>query len=385
MCEKSEKIKELIIRCQLGILNPSEREVLDAWRDESEIHEQMYQRLTDGERTSSHLEALDAIDVNKAFISNQKLLQRQSNRRIIRYSISWAAVVALIVGLIQFWPDAPKTDSLPLTVQKEILPGSHQAELVFADGSTVQLLPDMKESFRDGNSEVTVTGNKVNYTGITRDIQPAWHLIRTPLGGEYSITLADGTVVWLNAMSELKYPVRFDGKERRVELKGEAYFQVKHNADQPFYVGIGDYQIKVLGTSFNVKAYANDQNWETTLCTGSVNLEDVNNRNNVILTPGEQAVCNRNTHNIEVKDVDVGLYTAWTKGEFRFDNTSVEEIFTVLQRWYNVEVFYGNTQVRNEVFTGKLPRFDNLQVILNIMEKVSNLQFEVKENTVIIK
>lgn len=385
MCEKSERIKELIIRCQLGILTPSEREVLDAWRDESEIHEQMYQRLTDAERTSSHLEALDAIDVNKAFISNQKLLQRQSNRRIIRYSISWAAVVALIVGLIQFWPDAPKTDTLPLMVQKEILPGSHQAELVFADGSTVQLLPDMKESFRDGNSEVTVTGNKVNYTGITGDIQPAWHLIRTPLGGEYSITLADGTVVWLNAMSELKYPVRFDGKERRVELKGEAYFQVKHNADQPFYVGIGDYQIKVLGTSFNVKAYANDQNWETTLCTGSVNLEDVNNRNNVILTPGEQAVCNRNTHNIEVKDVDVGLYTAWTKGEFRFDNTSVEEIFTVLQRWYNVEVFYGNTQVRNEVFTGKLPRFDNLQVILNIMEKVSNLQFEVKENTVIIK
>lgn len=385
MCGKSEKIKELIIRCQLGVLTPSERQVLDAWRDESEIHEQLYQRLMDGERTSSHLEALDAIDVNKAFIRNQKLLQRQSNRRIIRYSISWAAIVALIIGLIQFWPDAPQPDTLPLTLQKEIEPGSHQAELVFADGSSVQLLPDMKEIFRDGSSEVTVTGNKVNYSGVAKGARTDWHLIRTPLGGEYSITLADGTVVWLNAMSELKYPVRFDGKERRVELKGEAYFQVKQNADQPFYVGIGDYQVKVLGTSFNVKAYANDHNWETTLCTGSVNLEDLNNRNHVILTPGKQAICTRATRQIEVKEVDTDLYTAWTKGEFRFDNTSVEEIFTVLQRWYNIEVFYTNSQVRNEVFTGKLPRFDNLQVILNIMEKVSNLHFEVKGNTVFIK
>lgn len=385
MCDKSEKIKELIIRCQLGILTPSEHQMLDAWRDESEKHEQLYQRLMDGERTYSHLEALDAIDVNKAFIRNQKLLQRQSTRRIIRYSISWAAIVALIIGLIQFWPDAPQPDTLPLTLQKEIEPGSHQAELVFADGSSVQLLPDMKEIFRDGSSEVTVTGNKVNYSGVAKGARTDWHLIRTPLGGEYSITLADGTVVWLNAMSELKYPVRFDGKERRVELKGEAYFQVKHNADQPFYVGIGDYQVKVLGTSFNVKAYANDQNWETTLCTGSVNLEDLNNQKNVVLTPGKQAICSRDSRQIEVKEVDTDLYTAWTKGEFRFDNTSVEEIFTVLQRWYNIEVFYTNSQVRHEVFTGKLPRFDNLQVILNIMEKVSNLHFEVKGNTVFIK
>lgn len=385
MCEKSEKIKELIIRCQLGVLTPSERQVLDAWRGESEKHEKLFQCLMNGERTFLHLEALDAIDVNKAFIRNQKLLQRQSNRRIIRYSISWTAIVALIIGLFQFWPDASQPDTLPLTLQKEIEPGSHQAELVFADGSTVQLLPDMQERFHNGNSEVTVTGNKVNYSGVAEGTQTDWHLIRTPLGGEYSITLADGTVVWLNAMSELKYPVRFDRKERRVELKGEAYFQVKHNVDQPFYVGIGDYQIKVLGTSFNVKAYANDQNWETTLCSGSVNLEDLNNQKNVILTPGEQAVCSHDSRQIEVKEVDTELYTAWTKGEFRFDNTSVEEIFTVLQRWYNIEVFYANTQVRHEVFTGKLPRFDNLKTILDIMAKVSDLKFELKENMLIIK
>lgn len=385
MCEKSEKIKGLIIRCQIGELTPSERQELDAWRDESETHEQLYQRLMEGERTFSHLEALDALDINKAFIRNQKLLQRQSNRRIIRYSISWVAIAALIIGLIQFWPDALQPDTLPLTMQKEIVPGSHQAELVFADGSSVQLLPDMKEIFRDGYSEVTVTGNKVNYSGNADGVQTVWHLIRTPLGGEYSLTLADGTVVWLNAMSELKYPVRFDGKERRVELKGEAYFQVKHNVDQPFYVGVGDYQVKVLGTSFNVKAYANDDHWETTLCTGSVKLEDPTRQKQVILTPGEQAVCSRTSHQIEVKDVDTNLYTAWTKGEFRFDNTSVEEIFTLLQRWYNIDVFYANSQVRHEVFTGKLPRFDNLQVILNIMEKVSSLHFEVQGNTVIIK
>ena len=141
----------------------------------------------------------------------------------------------------------------------------------------------------------------------------------------------------------------------------------------------------MLGTSFNVKAYDDDDSWATTLCIGKVEMTDVHTRESIELLPGRQAVCDRQTGNVEVKEVDTELFTAWIRGEFRFDNTSVEEIFTILQRWYHIDVFYTNDAVRREVFTGKLPRFENLQVILDLMENVSPLHFERKGNTIFIQ
>lgn len=384
MHNRFEKIKDILIGIQLGKITPEEQRMLEEWRKEKVIHERLYRRLMDREHTCARLSALEDIDVDKAFILNQKLLRRRSFVRVMYRSLPYAALLIFMIGIILLWPDTPRQQSLPLA-EKMILPGSRKAELVLADGTSVHLYPDMRKTFQDGSSEVVVKGNAVNYTDGVKGNKMAWHIIRTPLGGEYSITLSDGTQVWLNAMSELKYPVYFDGKERRVELKGEAFFQVKTDTTCPFYVTMEDYRLKVLGTSFNVKAYDEDECWQATLCTGQINLSDSRSQETLVLAPGKQAVCHRNIGKMEVKEVDTALFTAWTKGEFRFDNTSIENIFTVLQRWYKIEVFYLNAHVRQEVFTGKLPRFDNLQVILEIMEKVSDLQFEMKGNTVFIK
>lgn len=379
-----QEIKDIIVRTLLGENTEEERQLLDVWRRENEVNELFYRKVCDAERIAAHLREYSDLDVSKAFQENQRRLRQSIVRRMIRRSLPYAALLVLALGAVLFWPEKKHDVEIVQAVQA-VNPGSRQAELILADGKTVHLKEGMDTKLREGVAEVIIRGNSINYSEGEGKQQILYNTIRTPLGGEYSVTLADGTEVWLNAMSELKYPVHFKDNERRVELKGEAYFKVKRDASRPFYVTVADYEIKVLGTSFNMKAYENDNCWQATLCTGKINFTDLKNRQNVILSPGNQAVCDRNTGQMVVEKVDVDLFTAWTKGEFRFDNTPIEEIFTILQRWYKIDIFYASQQVRNEVFSGKLPRFDQLQVILDIMEKVSDVRFEMRGNTLIVK
>lgn len=379
-----QEIKDIIVRTLLGESTEEERQLLDVWRRENEANELFYRKVCDAERVVGHLRKYSDLDVSKAFQENQRRLRQITVRRMIRRSLPYAALLVLALGAVLFWPEK-KQDVEMIQAVQEVNPGSRQAELILADGKTVRLEEGMDTKLREGVSEVIIHGNSINYSEGEGKQEILYNTIRTPLGGEYSVTLADGTEVWLNAMSELRYPVHFKPNERRVELKGEAYFKVKQDASKPFYVTVADYEIKVLGTSFNMKAYENDNYWEATLCTGKINFTDFKNHQNVILSPGNQAVCDRNTGHMVVGKVDTDLFTAWTKGEFRFDNTPIEEIFTILQRWYKIDIFYASQQVRNEVFSGKLPRFDQLRVILDIMEKVSDVRFEMRGNTLIVK
>ena len=356
MQQKFEKIRDLLVREKWDELTADERQMLEEWRQEEESHEQLYRRLAEPGALRRHFDELAAVDTERALAYNRKLLQRYALRRVVRWSLPYAAVVAIVAGV---WLLFPRTESQPRVTEtiEKIEPGIRRAELVLADGSAVELLPDMQKTLESEQEKVVIAGNTVDYTGSDENSMPvSQHLIRTPCGGEYSLTLADGTKVWLNAMSELKYPTRFNGNTRCVELKGEAFFEVKP-----------------------------DDSWATTLCIGKVEMTDVHTRESIELLPGRQAVCDRQTGNVEVKEVDTELFTAWIRGEFRFDNTSVEEIFTILQRWYHIDVFYTNDAVRREVFTGKLPRFENLQVILDLMENVSPLHFERKGNTIFIQ
>lgn len=378
-----QEMKDMIVRTLLGEMTEKERQSLEVWRQESEANEAFYQKICDSGRIADRLRKYADLDVSGAFLINQRCLRKSAVRRLIRRSLPYAALFILALGVITLWPEGKREIMVP--TGQEIPPGSCQAELILADGKAIRLKEGMDTKIREGVSEVVIYGNSINYSEGEGDPDPLYNTIRTPPGGEYSVTLADGTEIWLNAMSELKYPVHFKDHERRVELKGEAYFRVRQDTSRPFYVTMADYEIKVLGTSFNVKAYEDENCWQTTLCSGKVNLTDLKNRQNVILSPGNQAICDRNTGRLIVEKVDVDLFTAWTKGEFRFDNTPMEEIFTILQRWYKIDVFYTNQQIRREVFSGKLPRFEQLQVILDIMEKVSEVRFEMHGNTLIVK
>lgn len=384
MEESLQTIEDLIIRSCLGACTADEQARLEAWRREDKAHEDFYRRVTGEENLALKLHELSAINIDRAFLTNQQLLKRRAIRRTIRKALPYAALFAVAVG-IALGALLRGNHEGGIEEVQGVLPGTRQAELVMADGSTVQLLPEMKETFQEGVAVIAVSGNSVDYTASQPDATPLYNTIRTPLGGEYAVVLSDGTEVWLNAMSELTYPVNFPGDARKVTLNGEAYFKVKRDTSRPFFVDFNGYRVEVLGTTFNVKAYRDEAQWQTTLCSGSVRLLDVNRNKTVMLEPGKQAFYDQNLRGIGVKEVETDLYIAWTKGVFRFDNTPVEEIFSVLKRWYKIDVFYENKRVRSEVFTGKLPRFSSLQTILNIMENVSEVRFELKGNTLVVR
>lgn len=186
-------------------------------------------------------------------------------------------------------------------------------------------------------------------------------------------------------MSELRYPVAFGEGVREVELKGEAYFEVEKNEGKPFIVKTDEFNVRVLGTSFNISAYLDSPLAHTTLCSGHVRINDrTNPGKEVDILPGEQLLFHRDNREMSVREVDTDVFVSWREGFFQFDNNTVEEVFTILQRWYNIQVFYANVEVRQELFTGKLPRFDNLQIIIDLIERVSDLKIEVRGKMIYI-
>lgn len=204
-----------------------------------------------------------------------------------------------------------------------------------------------------------------------------YNTIETPKGGQYQVVLADGTHVWLNAASSLTYPNSFNGKERVVELTGEAYFEVKHMAGKPFRVISRNQVIHVLGTHFNVNTYDDEPAIQTTLLEGSVEVS-ISGKHRMLLKPGEQSLNAQD--GISKRKIDVEKVVAWKMGIFHFENTPLETVFRQLSRWYNVEVDI--KEIPHKRFNGILPRDIELPQILTMMEKTSGLKFKVEEGRI---
>lgn len=256
----------------------------------------------------------------------------------------------------------------------DLEPGGNRGFITFSDGSVITL-SDQQEgvvlgeelTYADGSKITDLNGNRIVYAEL-----------RTPRGGQYNITLSDGTKVWLNAESELKYPTRFDGELREVELEGEAFFDVARsvvkNKKQPFVVKTAQQQVEVLGTTFNVQAYSNDEEEKTTLLEGAVQLH-VDARQ-VILTPGDQGVVSGG--GVSKRKVDVEQYLAWTDNEFVFDETTLEEALRMLSRWYDFEIIYDGEIPVTHLY-GSINRGKGLAQVLEIM-KTSGLRFRIEKN-----
>ena len=210
-----------------------------------------------------------------------------------------------------------------------------------------------------------------------------YNTVKIPYGGEYQLQLSDGTRVWLNSGSVLKFPVNFVGKQREVSLKGEAYFEVAHLADKPFIVHTDHSNVKVYGTSFNVMSYADDKVEQVTLLEGSVGVE-VNGQQTMI-KPGEQAELNTVTEIVELKEVEATLYTSWVDGVFRFKNMPMKELSKKLSRWYDVDFFFANDNVSEFPFTGRIKRDADFEYFMNLIEKTTNVEVSIDGRTVLVK
>ena len=236
---------------------------------------------------------------------------------------------------------------------------------------------------------VNVMNNKVFYTlpedSLCTQESPIFNTLQIPRGGEYFLTLADGTEVWLNAETEIRYPVQFTGNKRVVYLDGEAYFTVAPDKKKPFTVVSTHASVSVLGTQFNFRAYPDEQDVQTTLVSGSVIMQSEKYKQQIKLVPGEQGVLEKRSANLTKQEVNTYLYTAWKDGRFAFRDARLEDLFNILARWYDLSIFYQSPEAKDIRFTGDLNKTDDFKSILKIIEQNERVTFTVNQHTVFIQ
>ncbi len=353
MEKNSYKIKNIIIKSLLHDIDDKEKEILENWLDSKYENQNLYNKITSSNNIADKFLLMDSINVENSLLYNKKILkkskQKKNIRKLITYTSSAAAIFIVAIALwnILFIPSIEKNGKIA-----SITHGGNKAKLILGNGKEVRLESTTNIALRESSVDVKIQDNKVVYTPSSQNEISMINKIVTPHGGEYALTLADGTKVWLNSLSELKFPTVFNGKHRIVELKGEAYFEVAENKEKPFIVKLDNYDVKVLGTKFNINNYQNSTKSQTTLCSGKVEILPINqNIKPLILKPGNQLTLTRQTQEFNVINVETEVYTAWINGYYYFVNTNLDEILESLARWYKIQVFFVNKEANNRLFT----------------------------------
>lgn len=390
---QNKKIAELISGEIQEILSAEERETLVNWISESEENKRLYYRLRNSYNFREWRKSVEKIDTDTCWKELYPFLTEEKRKYRSLQILKYAAVILfplLITGVAYYLATRQKSESVQELQQsvQTIQPGTSKAVLILNDGKAVTLDAQRGLQIKEADgTNIEKTEGQLSYTPLSKrtDHTPLYNTIRIPRGGEYSLILADGTRVYLNAMSEFKYPVQFNKRARVVELTGEAYFEVTPS-NIPFIVKTHDMKIKVLGTAFNVNAYKNSGKVITTLVHGKVKVEAKNTMGgNYILSPDEQAVFNADDLHWDVKKVDVNLYTGWKDGEFIFYDQRLEEIMEILSRWYSADVQYTSQSIRDLRFSGSLNKYNDLWEILEIIQSTNKVKIEINNTTILFK
>ncbi|HJF71629.1 MAG TPA: DUF4974 domain-containing protein [Butyricimonas virosa] len=381
-----DRVYELISGKLDDRLSLMEETELSDWLAEDVKHEKVYAEIKKMRDQVKLLHRDFAPDTENVL----KRVKWGRGRQIgFRYWWKYAALFILPLGVALVLWQGMKNE--PEEVHRQFSavsrPGGERAILKLYDGKTVMLDSTMKSSLiaHEANVRIEMDSNHLlrysshDSIGIINANKNNELII--PKGGEYQVVLADGTKVWLNSASRLIYPQAFMGKERRVVLSGEAFFDVAHDAERPFIVETSRMNVKVLGTRFNVNDYADNEEVSTTLVNGSVEIVSGDQRA-FRLVPGEQAYGKENE--LEKREVNVRLYSSWIDGKFLFNNTELEEIAKQISRWYDVEIFFSSESVKKVRFTGAIVKFKPLDDLVRMIESTSQVRFSVKGKTIVI-
>ncbi len=393
---KDEHTSALLLKKIIGSISPNEEMELDAWRKESEGNETLYQKMLDHEYIERQLRQRSLINTEKPLAD---MLQRVTPSDSINvaqsglssdssqaqdtdikdYSRSWrkwvaaAAIAAVcIFGGNLLWKQYTQTEQQEVAVliasstDASFTPGEKKAVLTLADGRQIAL------GDKAGKAEPSFLDKAIaKISGSEKQL-----CLDIPKGGEFKVVLDDSTVVWLNSESKLIYPEKFSDKERRVIVKGEAYFKVAHEANRPFRVETDGQVVTVHGTEFNVKSYKEDKNILTTLVEGSISLSKANGSGEVMLRPGHQSKFNKQDASTSVRTVNAEMVASWRYGKFVFENQTLEEIMQELSRWYNFEYEFSNNDLKQIEFMGSIPRYSQFDTALTILEKSGGIRFK---------
>ena len=346
-----------------------------------------------------YAQELDDFYVPKQFAGSEEQLRKRilsaiqaRQRRPVRMrrellKVAAALFILIVSGFVVAYlmrsPGTPVQTVSTIQKQDSIVPGSNKAKLVLGDGTEVLLDTASIGTIGEHSSVkvIKLDDGQLSYSpGSTVEMTVEYNTLSTPRGGQYAITLCDGTKVWLNSVSSLRFPTAFVGKERVVELTGEGYFEVARQ-QKPFKVKVGGMEVNVLGTHFNIMAYEEEGSINTTLLEGSVIVRE--QERTAILIPGQQAQVRSNTKIEIIKNADVEQAVAWKNGVFNFNGSDIETTMRQIARWYDIEVRYD--EKITEHFNGSIPRNVNIEKVLQLLEYTGVVNFRIQGRKIFVR
>ena len=373
-------------------LSVAEEEELRVWLDESPKHRETFQRIRDKKILFAKLEYRQRQEKE----TDWKVICRKtgigSSRRLwyIRVARYAAVFFGLCLGVWLYFRaqvSQPQESTLAAISMDTICPGYKQAYIELKSGERIALgnTGNKQEKRIEGmvlkeekDGVMILPGDSLADKAVA--VEKSWIVV--PRGGEYQLILPDGTKVWLNSASKLKYPVAFTGGQRKVFLEGEAYFEVAADTVHPFLVETSGMSVTVLGTGFNVMAYPEEMEAAVTLVHGKVGVQTDHRQQ--ILQPDEQYVYQTTTRRGTVRKVDVSQYVDWKDGILNFDSMPLEELTRRLGRWYDVDFFFVAEELKTLKYSGAFKKYNDIRYVLNIIEEITNVQFVLNERTIVV-
>ena len=372
----SDRIVRLLQLYLLGDITEEERQELEDWCKETPQNRNLFEQICQEDLFSKERSVYEKIDDTKALRTFEKHVRKVSTRGFGRWW-KYAAVLLLPILVVGLWKLVYEVEQVPVVTSSvsQIQPGCSRAVLVLDDGRTV-FLKEEEEGVISEDKGIMVTGerDRLVYTsseGKNVD-ELRFNELEIPRGGEYKVRLADGTLVYLNSATRMKYPVKFDEKERKVYLSGEAYFEVAKDPERPFFVEMEGVEVRVYGTSFNVNTHQKG-NVQTVLVKGSIGVKVLSSGMESVIRPGQMAEFKQGNTKVDVKDVNVAVYTDWK-----------EDILTVLSNWYDVDIFYQTVSVKELHFSGYMERYKDVSVILEAITLSTGVTFSIQGKTIIV-
>lgn len=371
---RQPNLRALLAQYVAGTINGEDRQQLFEMLRAPEYQEELEQLLDEGFRNEAIAGLSDPAKADQLFAQVMHTVADQRPMRKMRWWAYAAAVLVLITAGIFLWPGPQQVQ-----VVQDIQPGFSKATLTLADGSVVQLDSVGDLHLQQGNTSIQQQNGQISYAAGDHSIGLSFNTLAIPRGGQFHLTLPDGSRVWLNSASSLRYPVSFNGEERKVELQGQAYFEIADNAAQPFKVVTADgTEVQVLGTHFDVMAYADEPHSRTTLLQGAVRVSK--SGRSKVLQPGFQATATAGS--LTVTESDVQQAIAWKTGFFEFTGTPLTVILRQLERWYDVDVTY-QADYPSLTFSGRFSKELPLSQVLHLLEE-NGVRFRIEGKQLIV-
>jgi hypothetical protein len=386
---KAEKFAKHFISSQANENRANRNDDFSALAEEDRI---LFEAITDPKKIAGKLEFYQTIDTVESRRKVQLKIDKEpkvvSFRKYLTRGLKIAAVflgLFVISSVLFYYLNDGQSQS---SIADSIHPGSLQATLVLSDGEQIDLAKMSTEAPIEKDGMKIVNNNEsieyISTPGQKEQAEPKINTLIVPKGGEWHLVLEDGTKVWINADSKLTYPSKFNKKERIVQLEGEAYFEVAHDKEWPFMVKTTITETKVLGTSFNIKAYKNEDKVETTLIEGKVALNQSVGNSSILMDPGHQAIVSVKGGEVIYKKVDTAIFTSWKDKQFEFEEETLESILKSLERWYNVTIEFSDDDIKQLRFSARLKRYDSIQGLLNRIEQTNKVHFSYRPDKILV-